>query len=287
MTFASLPAGSALGLADLAAMRRERLEQACRLAANPVYLGGHLALCRILGRYKLYLSTLDDGFAANVLLDGYWESWLTRFIARTVRPGSVAIDVGANYGYYSLLLADLVGPDGHLYAIEPNPAAADLLRRSIILNGFAARATVCEAAAGANDGAAATLVVPEHEPKNASLAADPAPAAGARHEVIVRRLDALVRADRRIGFIKVDAEGGEEAIFAGMARILEVQRPPMVLEFNAARYPDPDAFLQQLLAAYGTVRHVDHDGRAVAVAPHRVLTEQFGEDWLLFFGEAG
>ena len=35
----------------------------------------------VLGRYKFYVDTRDSGFGANVLLDGYWEIWLTQFLA--------------------------------------------------------------------------------------------------------------------------------------------------------------------------------------------------------------
>jgi FkbM family methyltransferase len=269
---------------DIGALPRDRLESACRALASPAYLGGGIALCRILTRYKFHVSTADVGFGANVLIDGYWESWLTQFIARTVRRGGVVVDVGANFGYYSLLLADLVGPEGRVYAIEPAPGTATLLRRSIGLNGFAARTIVCEAAAGAEDGTAATLFEPAGEPKNAALvAAAPADAAAGRsHEVALRTLDALLRDEPRIDFVKIDAEGGEEAIVAGMHGILSAAPPPMVLEFNAARYADPGAFLQKLLGYYGTLRHIGFDGRAAPVTPERVLSENFGEDWLLY-----
>lgn len=273
-----------LTLDEIGALPRNALEDACRALASPAYLGDGVALCRILTRYKFHVSTADVGFGANLLLDGYWESWLTQFIARTVGRGGVVVDVGANFGYYSLLLADLVGPQGRVYAIEPAPGTTALLRRSIGLNGFAGRTRVCEVAAGADDGAAATLFEPEGEPKNAALvAAAPAEdAAGRSHQVAVRTLDSLLRDERRIDFVKIDAEGGEEAIIAGMHDILSAAPPPMVLEYNAARYPDAGAFLERLLGYYGTLRHIGFDGRAAAVAPERVLGENFGEDWLLY-----
>jgi FkbM family methyltransferase len=271
---------------DLAAMERDEMEDSCRRLASPVYLGGGVALCRILGSYKFYVSTSDEGFGANVLLDGYWESWLTRFMARTVRPGATVVDVGANYGYYSLLLADLVGPKGRLHAVEPNPDAAALMSRSLALNGFTARSEVHEIALGAGEGEA-TLFVPEGEPKNAALVAgEEIERSGRQCAVGVRSLDSLIGPDEAIGFIKIDAEGGEEAIIEGMERILATRPPPMVLEYNAARYADPGLFLERLLRRYGSLRHVDHDGRAVAVTPERVLTEHFGEDWLLFLSRS-
>ncbi|MBV9929854.1 MAG: FkbM family methyltransferase [Alphaproteobacteria bacterium] len=270
-----------LSLGDIAALPRDVVEAACRAVASPVYLGGGVGLCRLLTRYKFHVATDDVGFGANVLLDGYWESWLTRFIARTVRRGQTVVDVGANCGYYSLLLADLVGPEGRLFAVEPNPAMADLLARSISLNGFAGRTEICRVALGAEEGGTARLAIPEREPKNASIVS--ADTGGEGCEVPLRRLDALVGAGTQVGFIKVDAEGAEEAIFEGMAGLLP-QRPPMVLEFNAARYDLPGRFLDRLTGAYGALRYVDYDGLSAAVTPHRLLSDNFGEDWLLVLG---
>jgi FkbM family methyltransferase len=282
---ASLPSYTSrmLHLHDIGTLHRAALEDACRRDASPVYLGDHIGLCRILGRYKFHVDTRDSGFGANILLDGYWELWLTQFMARSVARGAVVVDVGANYGYYSLLLGDLVGPAGHVYAIEPNPAAAALLRRSVALNGFAGRTTICEVAAGATDGGTATLFVPHGEPKNAAIVPDAALLPdGAAHDVPVTTLDSLLIAHPRIDFIKIDAEGAEQGIVAGLARTFQVHRPDMVLEFNAARYADPAGFLGELTALYGPLRHVDFAGNAVAITTERVLTEQFGEDWLLF-----
>lgn len=268
-------------LSEIADSPRDVFERRCRSLASPVYLGEDVALCRILGRNKMYVSTRDDGFGANVLLDGYWESWLTQFMARTVRAGMTAVDVGANYGYYTLLLADLVGPSGATYAVEPNPDVATLLRRSVLLNGFYHRTTVCEVGAGDGPGQA-TLVVPDREPKNGALIAGAWTGGGTRYEVNVAALDDLIPADRPIDFIKIDAEGGEEAIVAGMSRIFDKQRPAMVLEFNAARYSDPAGFLDRLVHLYGGLAHVDYSGQAEPLTANRVLGERFGEDWLLF-----
>jgi FkbM family methyltransferase len=287
---AAPPAGeptrpSILSLEEIATLPRDQFEEACRRVASPVYLGDRVGLCRLLTRYKFHVATDDVGFGANVLLDGYWESWLTRFIAGIVPRGGTVVDVGANCGYYSMLLADLVGPEGRLYAVEPNPPMARLLRRSIDLNGFTARTTLCEVALGAEDGGAASLFVPEGEPKNAALGGDGG-RPGERHEVAVRTLDALLAAEGRIDFVKIDAEGGEEEIIAGMRRVCGLFPPPMVLEFNAARYPDPGAFLDKLLRLYGRLAHVGFDGRAEPLTPGRVLDERRGEDWLLFLRRA-
>ncbi len=149
------------------------------------------ALCRVLGRYKMYVDLRDTGFAPHLMFEGYWEYWITDFMWRNVKPGQVAVDVGANHGYYTLLLADLVGPGGKVHAFEPNPRLAELLDRNIAVNGFWHVAEARAAAAGDRDGDTARLVVPVRDPKNAHLvapsqhvpAADPGAAGSAVHEV--------------------------------------------------------------------------------------------------------
>lgn len=271
---------------ELAVDDRFVLEDRCRALADPVYLGDHTALCRILGLYKIYLDTTDTGFASHLLLDGFWEMWLTIYLSRHLRAGMTAIDVGANFGYYTLLFGSLVGPQGRVYAVEPNPAAAAKLRRSVELNGLAARTSVIEAAAGAADGET-DLFAPHGEPKNATIrfAADAATtAAGTVYRVAQATADRFAAESPRIDLVKIDCEGAEEAVIAGMTTILTRDKPLLILEFNAARYPEPGRFLDRLLALYGAVRYVDFDCDAHLVARDEVLRRNWGEDWLLAFG---
>jgi FkbM family methyltransferase len=273
---------------DEFAWRSKRtLEARCRARAQTAYLGGNKALCRILGRYKMFVDTRDRGLCAHLLLDGYWEIGLTMHMARHVRAGMAAIDVGANFGYYTILLGALVGEHGHVYAIEPAPPTAAMLRRSLLLNGFFQNARVIEAAAGAAGGETALLHVPDGEPKNAQLIAsrDAAEARGGDlYEVPVVQIDALAEHWPRIDFVKIDAEGAEEAIIAGMAARLRRDKPHLVLEFNARRARDPAGLLAILGDIYGRgPRYLDLHGNLRNAAPGQLLTEQLGIDWLVVF----
>ena len=62
-----------LDVEEFAWRSKRALEALCRARTQPAYLGENEALCRILGRYKLYVDTRDSGLGAHLLLDGFWE----------------------------------------------------------------------------------------------------------------------------------------------------------------------------------------------------------------------
>ncbi|EQD44976.1 methyltransferase FkbM family, partial [mine drainage metagenome] len=64
----------------------------------------------------------------------------------------VAVDIGAQCGYYSLMLATQVGPRGKVIAIEPRPASIELVRRNIAQNGFSNVVQVLHTAASDSRG---------------------------------------------------------------------------------------------------------------------------------------
>lgn len=253
---------------ELSRYRRERLnlrqknEAAIRALCSAVYLGGDTALCRVLGRYKMYVDVNDRSVSAHLMLDGYWEMWITEVLAEIVKPGMVAVDVGANLGYFTLLMADLVGAEGAVHAFEPNSSIADRLAKSVEVSGFGGRVEVHRAPLGAVDGAEVFLTVPPGAPSGAHLTSDAA-APGAT-KLIARRLDSyseLLDAD----VVKIDAEGAELDIWRGMAGLFERGRKPLtvLLEFAAVRYGDPGAFLSEIEAcgfALGDV-HMTHGVR--------------------------
>lgn len=273
---------------ELKTADRSALEDRCRALTNPVYLGNNTALCRVLGQQKIYLDTEDIGFASHLLLDGFWEMWLTIFFARHVQPGMMIMDVGANFGYYTLLFGSLVGPQGRVYAVEPNPAVVPKLRRSIDINGLSGRTTLIEAAAGAIEGGEAVLFVPRGEPKNSMVVAGPEgleTSSGRLYKVPRARLDRLAATVPRFDLVKIDAEGAEQDIVAGMEGILHRDKPTLLLEFNSARYADPAGFIDRLNASYSRMRYINFDGHATDVAPQQVIDDLSGEDWLLLFDE--
>ena len=261
-------------------MSRAEAEKAIRSRVQVVYLGQDRVLSRVLGDYKLFLSSNDLGFSCHVMLDGYWESWLTIFFMRLIKPGMTAVDVGANFGYYTILFAAAVGATGKVIAIEPVPSTVASLNDTIALNGFAARTRLVAGAAGAVASSQAHILVPPREPKNSAVIAGPQDGSIA---VPSFTLDELLHDLDRVDLVKIDVEGAEVNVIEGMRETIARHRPSILLEFNAARYSDPLGFLNSLLATYQTVRAVSWEGNLEAVSPKTIVSERFGEDWSLFF----
>jgi FkbM family methyltransferase len=239
-----------LYLSDLAKMTRSAAEFAIRARVQTAYLGDRLMLARILGYPKIFLSTQDLGFACHVMLDGYWEIWLTLFFARTVQPGMTVIDVGANFGYYTVLFGHAVGAGGRVISIEPVPTTAAILRKTIELNGLARRTQLVTAAAGHRDDGEVHIVVPPGEPKNATVVAQPAEGSIMVPSITI---DRLTRNLSRLDLVKIDAEGAEVSILAGMRETIDRFKPKILLEFNAARYQDPRGFFAGIAGHYPRV----------------------------------
>lgn len=180
-------------------------------------------------------------------------------MAARLRPGGVFYDVGSNIGFFAMIAARLVGPGGKSYAFEPVPANAACIRANAGRNKLA-NLVVLEVAVGSQSGTAPLLLT--RHPGGATLSTADAPGdATTAIEVPVASLDALVE-ERRVEpptVVKIDVEGLELEVLAGMAHILEVHRPTVIFELDDAR---PEGLAQK-----GEVLRDAFDRRGYDVEP--------------------
>jgi FkbM family methyltransferase len=78
-----------------------------------------------------------SNFLDRMIYMGCYEPLNTYRFKKILRPKMVVVDVGANIGYFTLLAASLVGPAGHVFAVEPWPANFAVLDRCITRNSLA------------------------------------------------------------------------------------------------------------------------------------------------------
>lgn len=164
-----------------------------------------------------------DEIGGALWRNGIYDLAVSEVAWRLTPRGGTALDIGANIGCVTTLLAMRVGPEGQVHAVEPHPAVrADLERNVVALRavGGSAPVTVHPLAIGEQDGAL-PLVVDGRFATNRGTATLAAHAPGSAALVVpVRRLDGLFGDDRPIDFMKVDVEGHEGAVFGGAARLL-------------------------------------------------------------------
>lgn len=260
---------------------RDVAEAEIRALCQTAYLGDHEALCRVLGRYKMYVDTRDVGIASHLMLEGYWEMWVTQAMMRTVRRGSVVADVGANLGYFTLLLADLTGADGRVLAFEPQRHLARLLRKSIDVNGFTPFADLHAMALGPQAGSA-MIEASLDQPGGGRTVTGGAP--GGETEVPLGRFDAVPHA-LDVEFIKMDVEGFEPEVWKGMTARLARRDLPLTIfmEFTVGRLPDPAGFLDEILAHGFSLGIVSHHQGVVPIGREELLGGPRDVDHMLVF----
>ena len=184
------------------------------------YLGPDLALLRLNAGPLIYVDPLDEQVSASLIADGYWEGWVTAAVLSVLRPGSRVIEVGANVGYYTMLMAAWLGTEGHLTTLEANPRMAGLVRRSIRINGFSDR--VCLIAKAAMDQPGTVEFVTSRTDSGGGHVAmweGGLQPGHERFEVSAVRLDDLDCGT--VDLIRLDAEGSEPFILRGAEGLLK------------------------------------------------------------------
>ena len=179
---------------------------------------------------------ISDLFVTHTIRrKGQWEPHEEAVLRRIVRPGMRALDIGANIGYFTAVLSEVVGPQGHVWAVEAAPRLAECLKKSIEKNNWknvtlltvAASTGSAELMIGysfTNFGGSTVFVNPPGRISD-PLWEDP---------VSARRLDDTLPEATRLDFIKMDIEGHEGHALAGMERILKEGKPTILFEYTPA-----------------------------------------------------
>jgi FkbM family methyltransferase len=198
-----------------------------------------------------------------------------RFVRRLLQPGQKVVDIGANYGVYTLPMAKRVGATGHVWAFEPTSSTAGFLAQGIAANGF--HQVTLEKKAVSSSSGTAQLILERHAEAN-SIAHDESPAT-ASETVSLVSLDECMDRYRwlDIELIKIDAEGEECNIVAGGHRFFADLAPLVQYELRKG----PDAVNFQLIRDFAALAYESYrlvPGLSILVPLH---LESTGNPYLL------
>src|SRR5438067_1635253 len=143
---------SAVSVADLSRQFVNSTEFREQVRALKNLDATNIVIKEIANNLRLFVDLADTQVGLNVITGSY-EIEEREFILATLKPGDIALDIGANIGFFSILMAERVGPEGHIYAFEPLKRNASLLEQSVAENGFQTRLTLTHAAIGNHAGA--------------------------------------------------------------------------------------------------------------------------------------
>lgn len=190
-----------------------------------------------------YGCDLRNVIAREACLTGRSAPAETAALLASLPRGGTFVDVGANWGYFTLAAAHAVGPGGRVVALEPDPRMAAELRANVARNGIGI-VTVLETAAWEGAGEAVLSGYAEAD-RNRGVSSLVAPPSGAARTFTVRTaaLDEVLdaRGIASADLVKIDVEGAEEGVLRGMSRGLAAGRYRRVLvELHPTQHPDPE-----------------------------------------------
>ena len=176
-----------------------------------------------------------DVIAGEVYRHRVFEASEVRLVTRFLTPGMVFFDVGANFGQYTVLAAERVGPMGRVHSFEPNSRMFGELSFNVPLNKLERRCVLNRLALSDREGRAK---LSQYEP-----GAEVYGSLGTQHraesrivayeEVTTTTIDAYIaqHSIEHVDLIKMDIEGGElPALRGGECLLRRPDAPAIVLE---------------------------------------------------------
>jgi len=168
----------------------------------------------MVGEHKVYIDPQDS---LNLSLNENHESYEKEIIKKTVKKGDVVLDIGANIGDNTLIIAKLIGPKGKVYAFEPDPEIFSLLKKNISVNGYDNIIAIQKAVSNKNGKLKLFLsennrsdhrIYDSHDNRESI-------------EVGTVKLDSFFRSKISVNVIIMDIQGAEYLAFIGMEKLVK------------------------------------------------------------------
>jgi len=191
--------------------------------------------------YPMVLSFQESGISKGLMVNRRRENVETEVVKEIVKLGMCILDIGANIGYYTILMGKLVGDKGRIYAYEPYPSSFDILNKNVELNNLSGVVEVNNLAVSVETTVqrlylgratnAHTLIDYNLDKNNAN-----------HINIRTRSIrEILTRADRKVDLIRMDIEGYERQLLSALGEDISSLLPERIFfEVHPLGDIDPD-----------------------------------------------
>lgn len=214
--------------------------------------------------FPFYVHDANDVFISEkIRRKGVWEAFETRLMLSLLRPGDHVLDIGANIGWYTVAAARRVGPQGRVFAFEPDRRNFTILGANVRENRIEC-ARLLRAALGRSAGKARIQPASVNQGDIRVRAFSQEAAGSDSREVPVVALDDFLAEEpefslTKLRVLKMDVQGFEWEVLAGARRLFESlpTRTVCFVEFDPALLNEcsPDA-CKSFIAALGELERV-------------------------------
>jgi FkbM family methyltransferase len=189
-----------------------------------------------------YQLDLTDAIGASLYYSGTFEAKTERLIESSVRPGMTTIDIGANFGYHTFRLAQCVGTQGRVLAVEPMAEAWQRLLANAQLNDFPQIAYRQVGLSDAELGVTSVAFRSHYDIDGSRSIAE--------EDVRITTVDSLVAEEGldQVDFVKLDVDGYEGKVLRGARATLEQWHPDVLFEISPGMMDEQDDRAEDLIA---------------------------------------
>jgi len=240
------------------------------------YAGDNTILTTIYSDQIIAVDRRDVSLAPHLILKGVWEMDLTQKCEILIRQTSnpVIFDVGANFGWYGLVLSRF-SANSSIHFFEANPNLIKLLQKTTLVNGLALRSTINNLAVSERSGETFELSIQKHHLGSSSIQQFSDSQLICYHEnpedlqrvrVQSMSLDDYCNAASiaEINFLKIDVEGVEASVLKGATEVISRSSDlTIMMEWNKSCYTDD---VLQIVSQFRTCEGKHHSGRWVELS---------------------
>lgn len=220
---------------------------------------------------------LGDRLGCDLYYGYYSEYFDYQLFFSLINPKDIVIDIGANFGFYAINGAKIVGEQGNVYAFEPNQDAYKLLQENVNINGFSEIIHSYQACIGAEDGETNFYV--SEESSFSSLGATGRAKIREQITVPIYKLDSFLSQQglTTVKAIKIDVEGFEYMVLQGLLDTLQ-RNPELVIMMEVSSKNLDTQRRTELIAILKQIYQLNFRGWVVDLSPDRLTLLETPED---------